>query len=181
MWPEEFGKEIKIRGILISKKFKEVLVYSYATHTLNYSSTFLMYIVGIGISNVFNQRVRNTQTEEMRTRRPYRAQLLLFYQFDLINDTTSHTSLVSFASLGQHTYNTPAFKKQCSDSQAALKPMWNSLTYLPPITLGRAWLSTLLLLPGQEDSKLQQALNFPHLQPAFPGNAPVPPAKTTSL
>lgn len=72
-----------------------------------------MYIVGIGISTVFNQRIRNTQTEEMRTRRPYRAQLLLFYQFDLRNDTTSHTSLVSFASLGQHAYNTPAFKKQC--------------------------------------------------------------------
>lgn len=35
--------------MLISKNFKEVLVYSYATHTLNYSS------VGIRVSNVFNQ------------------------------------------------------------------------------------------------------------------------------
>lgn len=44
-------------------------------HTLNYSGVFLRYLVGIRVSNVFNQLgnwekkgVRNTQTEEMRTK-----------------------------------------------------------------------------------------------------------------
>lgn len=117
------GKEIKIWEIFISKKFKEVLVYSYATHTLNYSSVFLIYVVGIRISNVSNQSKATGEKKESETleqerweqRRPYRAWLLLFYQFDLINDTTSHTSFASFASLGQHTYNTPAFKKRCGE------------------------------------------------------------------
>lgn len=35
------------------------------------------------------------------------------------------------------------------------------LTYLPPIAPLNVWLSKLLLLPGQEDGKFQQAINFP--------------------
>lgn len=47
--------------MLISKNFKEVLVYSYATHTLNYSS------VGIRVSNVFSQSKAAGEKKESET------------------------------------------------------------------------------------------------------------------